>query len=222
MAKHSNKIKAVVFDMDGVLIDTNGLYYQAFSRVLKNKYNIGIDVNEFSQQLGKKSEEVMEYYFQKYHLLGDPFKLNQEKREYYRKIFLEEIKPKSGGKVTVRKLKREFKLALASSSSKYSINAALGKYSLKSYFDVVVSGQEVRHGKPSPDVYVEAARRLKVATNNCVAIEDAANGVESAKNAGMYCIAVPDKFTISHDFSRADLVVDKLSRISVETIKNIS
>ena len=112
-----------------------------------------------------------------------------------------------------------FKLAVASSSPLRVINFVLDMFSLHKYFPVIVSGECTDNGKPHPAIYLHTADRLEVEPSECVAIEDSINGLRSAKAAGMYCIAVPDKRLSQVEFQNADLIVSNLDRISPELIK---
>jgi len=113
---------------------------------------------------------------------------------------------------------KNFKLAVASSSPLRVINFVLDMFSLHEYFPVVVSGECTERGKPDPDIYLHTADRLEVDPSECVAIEDSINGLKSAKAAGMYCIAVPDKRLSQEEFQNADLIVPSLNRINTDLI----
>ncbi|MCH8014174.1 MAG: HAD family phosphatase, partial [Candidatus Dadabacteria bacterium] len=114
----------------------------------------------------------------------------------------------------------KFKLAVASSSPLRVINFVLDMFSLQEYFPVVVSGECTENGKPHPDIYLHTAKRLEVEPSECVAIEDSINGVKSAKAAGMYCIAVPDKRLSQMEFQNADIIVPNLNRINSDLINS--
>lgn len=117
---------------------------------------------------------------------------------------------------------RGWRTAVASSSRRASILRALEALNIAGQFDSTAGGDEVPRAKPAPDVYLLAARRLGVAPNACVALEDSHNGVRAAKAAGMACIAVPSALTRSLDFSAADLVVRSLEEVTPETIASLA
>lgn len=110
---------------------------------------------------------------------------------------------------------------MASSSSRDDIQVVLGHLGLDNYFDAVVSGYEVAAGKPAPDIFLEAARRIQVNPGQSIVLEDAAVGVKAAKAAGMKAIAVESRHTAGQDFSEADLVVSSLEELNWDIIKNL-
>jgi HAD superfamily hydrolase (TIGR01509 family) len=115
----------------------------------------------------------------------------------------------------------EFKIAIASSSSREHINVVTDKLGVTDFFDVIVSGDEVTRGKPAPDIFLRAADELGIAPSVRVVLEDASNGVQAAEAAGIRVIAVPNIFTTKEDFSMADLVVDSLQVIDMATLKRL-
>jgi len=115
-----------------------------------------------------------------------------------------------------------YRIAIASSSILDHIKMVLQGLKLEDKFDVVVSGDQVKHSKPNPEIYLTAATALGVKPEESLALEDASSGVQAAKNAGMMCIAVPNEYTRDGDFSRADLIVSGLGDISVNTVKTLS
>jgi HAD superfamily hydrolase (TIGR01509 family) len=112
-------------------------------------------------------------------------------------------------------------LAVASGSHEEIIEMVVGHLGAGHCFELLVSSRELEHGKPFPDIYLETARRLRVAPEYCLAIEDAAIGVAAAKAAGMKVIAVPNRFTAQDDFSQADIVVKSLEDITWEVISSL-
>ncbi len=107
-----------------------------------------------------------------------------------------------------------YRLAVASSASVTDIEEILAGLRVRQHFQFIVSGEEVPKGKPAPDIFLEAARRLEVPPEECVVIEDSQKGVEAAVGAGMYCIAVPNRFIAAHDFSRAHMRVPNLLTVA--------
>jgi len=114
--------------------------------------------------------------------------------------------------------KSALKVALASSSPLKVIEFVLGKFDLNKYFNLVISGDMVEHGKPSPDIYNYTAESLGLECDECVVIEDSINGVISAKRAGMYCIAVPDKRLDPSGFEKADIIMSNLEYVDLQVL----
>lgn len=115
----------------------------------------------------------------------------------------------------------EYLLAVASSSPLGVINFVLDMFSLHQYFDAVVSGECTENGKPHPDIYLHTAERLGVKPSECAAIEDSINGVKSARSAGMYCIAIPDKRLSRGEFQRADLILESMDELNAGLFKSL-
>ena len=109
---------------------------------------------------------------------------------------------------------KEFKIALASSGTKKYIEMVLDRFKIKDYFDVVISGDHVKHGKPHPEVYEIALEKLGVKPSESVVLEDAEVGIESAKGAGCFCVAVTNPYTPKQDLSKADKVIHSLNEIN--------
>jgi|SRR3989344_2188058 len=216
-------IKAVIFDMDGVIIDSESIQSKAFEEVLKeydkrpihNKYGI-------VQTVGIRAKENWERLKELYHIDEKIEILITKRRKIYQKLIQSECKPMPGLLPALDFLKRhKLKLAIASSSNKKNINIVLSKLDIVHYFSVVVSGEEIVNGKPNPDIFLETVKRLHAEPKECIVIEDAESGILAAKAAGMKVIAVPNKYTKHHDFSKSDIVVDSLDRLNSKFVSKI-
>lgn len=220
-------IKAVIFDMDGVIIDSEPLWEKSESIMLKQK---GFGSNEnYRKEYRKKIMGLNQKDSVK--LLKETFGLDESPEEILRtrlKILLElyekELSLADGVPELLETLSREkhIKMALASGSPMKVIEFVLEKFSLSGTFKVKVSGECVENGKPHPDIYLETARRLEVSPEECVAIEDSINGIVSAKEAGMHCIAVPDPRIAPEDYPQADIFRKSVSEIHLEDIKSFA
>ncbi|MYK49829.1 MAG: HAD family phosphatase [Candidatus Dadabacteria bacterium] len=220
-------IKAVIFDMDGVIIDSEPLWEKSESIMLKQK---GFAGNEsYRKEYRKKIMGLSQRDSVK--LLKETFGLDESPEEILNarlKILLElyekELRLSDGVPELLKILSAEkhIKTALASGSPMKVIEFVLKKFSLSDTFGIKVSGDCVERGKPHPDIYLETARRLGVSTGECVAIEDSINGIVSAKDAGMRCIAVPDPRIATEDYPKADIFRKSVSEVSIEDIKSFS
>ena len=213
-------IKAVIFDLDGLLVDTEILHSQAYEAILK-EYKKKPKLNDYGivQISGLIARKNWQYLKKKHNLKEDVEILLEKKRHLFLKIIKKIKKPKNGVKNLLNLLKEEkIKMALASSSTKEYILAILDNIKLRNYFDEIVSFEEVPKEKPAPDIYLEVAKRLGVEPSSCLVLEDSESGVKSGRNAGMKVIAVPTKFTKNQDLSRADLIVNSLKDIKWSTL----
>ena len=146
----------------------------------------------------------------------------QKRSRVYLNLLKQNLHPQKGFISLLNLLKNhKVKLAVASSSVMEHIETVLSTLKVKDYFDVIVSGQFVARGKPFPDINLEAAKKLGIKPEYCLVLDDAQSGVESAKNANMKVIAVPNKFTKEHDFSKADLILNSLEEVNWKIISSL-
>ncbi|MGH7900519.1 MAG: HAD family hydrolase [Thermodesulfobacteriota bacterium] len=214
-------IKAVIFDMDGVIINSEPLWEKT-ERILLSRRDIEYNPTYRDKIVGLNQNDSAS-------LLKDTFKLPEsiqalidERVGILISIYEKELGLIPGVFSLASELKETgFLLALASSSPYKVVEFVIDKFSLNKCFQVVVSGDMIELGKPNPDIYLYAAKTLRVNPNECVAIEDSINGVKSAKSAGLFCIAIPDKRLTQKDFQIADLVVDSLNSIDAQVIKSL-
>jgi beta-phosphoglucomutase family hydrolase len=216
-------IKAVIFDMDGLMIDSEPLHSQSFKNVLKEyKRTPILNRHGLVQIPGMKEVDNWEKLKEK-HSLEEKVEVLIEKRgNEYLDLIQDHVHPRPG-LINLLKLldKNDIKMAVGSSSVQSHIDLILKELNITHYFEHIVSGQFVKHGKPAPDIYLEAARRLKIKPQNCLVLEDAESGVNAGFSAGMKVIAVPTSATINQDFSNAYLVLDSLEEINIEVIQSV-
>jgi len=213
--------KAIIFDMDGVLVDSIKPIWESFNKILgeegvhfsdkyikKNlarslrdnllawKEEFGIkdyDLMEFSKKSGEIQFELMK----NDKVSQDLLDLLQKSKEY------------------------NIKCAVATSSLRWRANKILDLLNIKDFFSVVVTADDIKNHKPSPDVFLEAANRLKVRPEECIVIEDAGNGVDAAKKARMKTIGLITKYHAVDELKHADLVINNFSEISIDKIEEI-
>ncbi|RYM33977.1 hexitol phosphatase HxpB [Brumimicrobium glaciale] len=210
-------IDTVIFDMDGVLIDSEPMWKAAEIKVFAT---IGIDFIKVGGEktVGLRIDEVIDYWYSKY-----PWK-NKSKAQVVDEIMEEMV---NGIKATGQPMKgvveileyfksKGLKIGLASSSLQILIDTSLEKLGITHYFDKTFSAQYCTYGKPHPEVYIKAANELGSEPQNCLVIEDSLNGVIAGKAAKMNVVAVPDgSHTISEQLKVADLRVDSLEELLV-------
>jgi HAD superfamily hydrolase (TIGR01509 family) len=182
---------AVIFDMDGVLFDSEQLWNQSKQEVV-GEFGGHWRENAPEDMLGMSSPEWSRHMHDE---LGVPLDLDQINREVVRRMeehYRQDPPLLPGAVEVVRTLSRRWPLALASSANREIIDLALQVSDLTDCFSATVSSEEVERGKPAPDVYLAAARALEVQADRCVAVEDSGNGIRSAAAAGMAVIATPN------------------------------
>ena len=191
-------IFGVVFDMDGLLIDSENLWLTIAAMVEKD---MGINLGKaIKESVGRRDDETIEAFTQILgsKLLVDEFyeRYNQKFKEY---MDLKGMPVKAGASDILRYFKgKGYKMALASSSARWKVVERLQFANIsQEYFDVIICGDEVTHAKPDPEIYLKACKALNLEPNQIVAIEDSAMGIEAGYRAGCHVIAVPDILPIN-------------------------
>lgn len=191
-------IKAVIFDFDGIIIESEPLWMEAETGVFKS---IGIDLTPemCRQTTGLNTQDTLEYWHSIYHWTNKSiFQLYKEIMEAMQLMILERADLKEGYLDVLQLfVEKKLPLAVASSSPLKLITTALKKFHLFEYFKIISSSENEEHGKPHPALYLGAARKLGVDPVNCLAFEDSFNGAISAKAARMKLVTIPD----SHDYT---------------------
>jgi HAD superfamily hydrolase (TIGR01509 family) len=215
-------VKAVIFDMDGVMIDSEPLWEKTERIMLRRK---GIEYNPTYRDkiVGLNQNDSGKLLRETFNLPETVEEIIAGRIEILLGLYERELELVPGLLPLLKELgASDLLLALASSSPIEAINFVLDTFSLGKFFTVVVSGDAIPLGKPHPDIYLYTADNLGIEPSECVVIEDSINGVKSAKRAGMICLAVPDKRLSLKEFQIADLIVDSLNEVSLEVIKNLS
>lgn len=212
--------KAIIFDMDGVISDTQKFHAAAENKLL-NKFGIDMEPEEITRMYAGISDEQMfkEIFAENNTVVKNISTIIFDKWRIMKKITKGKIKAVPHVIKLIRFLKNNgLKLSIASASTKDFIEFVVSSLHIKDKFDVVVSAQEVKHGKPAPDIFLLAASKLNVQPKDCVVIEDGLSGIVAAKKAGMKSIGlVTDK---KRDLP-ADLVVSSLNQITLDQIQTL-
>lgn len=206
-------IKAAIFDMDGLLIDSDPLWLEAEAAALK-KCNIDLTRERYQPTMGLRIDEVVEYWVHKAPWGDSPSK-EEVNDDIWRNIIAltrEKGVAKEGvGEVLKFLKKKNIKLALASSSLMKFIDVVVDRLEIRDYFELIYSAEHEKYGKPHPGVYITTADKLGVAPIQCIAFEDSFNGMLSAKSAKMKCVAVPEPgIKESEKLSITDVVLNSL------------
>lgn len=210
-------IKAIIFDMDGVISDTEVAQSEAEAKLLK-KYGINLTTEEIMEKYsGVKDREWIGALIKEFNLSVNLDNLIEEK---YQKLMRVEIRPMDGSVELINNFKNnDFKLAVASASPPEFINLVLRELKISGKFEILTSASELEKGKPDPQIFLLAAQRLKLKPEECLVIEDGINGMIAAKRAKMKCIGLVK----IKDYQKypADLLVNSLKEINLENIQKI-
>jgi len=184
-------IQAVVFDLDGVIVDTEQVWDDVREQLVRER---GGRWHEGAQaaMMGMSSTEWSSYMHDELGLAESPEEINDEVVQRMLERYRQMLPLIDGSVDAVRRLAAEFPLAVASSSNRPLIEAVLERAGIAELFAAVVSSEEVARGKPAADVYLEAARRIQVEPTRCAAVEDSSNGIRAAHAAGMRVLALPN------------------------------
>ena len=214
-------IDAVVFDLDGLLLDTEQVWdevREAFVRERGGRYDEEVQ----RAMMGMSSPEWSSFLNREAGVPEPPEEINAEVVRRMIARYRERLPLLPGAREAVERLASRWRLGLASSSNRPLIDAALELAGLASFFRATVSSEEVARGKPAPDVYVEAARRLGVSPERCAAVEDSQNGIRSARAAGMRVIAIPNRHYPPDDeaLAAADVTLASIAELTVEAVED--
>jgi HAD superfamily hydrolase (TIGR01509 family) len=214
-----SKCQAVIFDLDGVIADTEPLKFAAYQTVFREAYGIELPTEDVTWR-GMKEQSVIAYWFNKFQLTGEPKKLIQAKRAAYHS-FLErgQISPVPGINKFVQWLELTQKLrGVATSSSRQEAVTVLENLGIVKAFNAIATRDDIQQLKPHPEVYLTVASTLRIHPSKCVVFEDSQSGVSAAKAAGMFCVGVLTSFSEA-DLAHADqTIIDFTELIEGQTL----
>lgn len=196
-----HKIKAIIFDMDGVLIDAKDWHYEALNKALNL---FGMEISRYDHLVtydGLPTKKKLEMLT---HERGLPKGLhdfiNDMKQQYTMEIVYSRCKPTFYHEYALSKLKNnQYKMAVCSNSIRNTIEIMMQKASLEKYIDFYISNQDVHHGKPDPEMYIKAIERMKLQPAECMIIEDNENGIKAARASGAHVMIVDDITDVNYE-----------------------
>ena len=215
MKGNMNKIHAIIFDMDGVIADSEPLHFQAEQVILKQR---GIEAawSEWSQFTGLPDHIIFQHIVDNF--TDGTYSVNElldAKYQIFLKLLAEKLQPVPGSLDFIRWARDHYeKLALTTSSIKEIQETIFNIFDLHAYFDVIVTGDQLHHNKPHPEPYLKTVSSLNLSAHNCFVLEDSINGIKSAKSAGCYVAGITTSFPEDQlQHAGADLVVDNFSSL---------
>jgi beta-phosphoglucomutase-like phosphatase (HAD superfamily) len=213
-------IQAIIYDVDGTLINSESVHVNAWDLSLQQFGHTLDDLTLTMRQTmaGMKPVVIAQ-------LMIDELKLPTITADFLAtktSIFLQSldmIEPMPGAIDSINRFKNDFRLAIGTSLDRTILTRILENLGLKNAFEVIVTGDQIKNGKPDPETYLRVAEALRIAPEQCVVLEDAATGIASAKAAFMYCIAINNPQAITQDLAQADHTVSSLYEVTLELLE---
>lgn len=204
-------IKAVIFDMDGVVADSEPIHIKAENKTLA-PFKLQVTKEDYQEFMGQSTKLLLQSLIKKHSLDVDLEELYSIHKKNLLQLYNSEVIPMSGAFKLIESLRgQNYPLALASSSNSQLVESVINKFKIRDTFKAVVSGSDVKNLKPAPDIFLTAAQYLSVSPENSLVIEDSTAGVKAAKAANMVCMGFKSPHSPNQDFSLADKVVDDLA-----------
>lgn len=211
-------LQAAIFDLDGVIIDSSAFHFQAW-QLLAQELGLAMTEEAFRETFGLPNRLILPKWLGRDLEETEMQQLSDRKEALFRQIARGQLQPLPGVMELIRALhERGFRLAIASSTPRENRDMIAADLGLWAYFPVILCGDDVRRGKPAPDVFLAAAERLGVPPPRCVVLEDAVGGVQAARAAGMKCLAITTTQPRER-LGQADRVVDSWEEVTVEQIE---
>ena len=217
-------IETVIFDMDGVIVDTEPVHHYAYNEHFK-QLNIAVSPEMYASFTGFSTKNTFEKLKENFDIAEDIPTLIETKRTLFNEAFdkKEDLFLLEGVDDLIKDLhKNGMQLVLASSSSKVTINRVFKRFDLFQYFTHIVSGEDFPNSKPDPAIFLKAAELAQTSVQNCIVIEDSTNGIKAAKSAAIFCIGYDSPNSKLQDYSLADKVIRDFKELNYEKIKIIN
>ncbi len=203
-------MKAIIFDMDGLMIDTETIYHE-IDRQMAKTFGKSVSDETFGKMMGRKPVESYTIFCNDLGIDEPIEELLKTRYSLVEKMLLNDVRPMPGLFIILDEFKGKMKMAIATGSPLKFLEITLNKLSIRQYFDVIQSSDGIVNGKPNPEIYMKVINRLDLDPKECIVIEDSSNGACAGKNAGCYTIAVPSEYTNKQDFSFVDYVAIDLN-----------
>ena len=216
-------IKAVIFDMDGVIINSEPMHQKAY-RMMFEKFNLNVSEQLYTSFTGMATLPICEKLCEVFALDHSPQVLVDSKRYFFKQLFEngEELKLIDGVLELIQHYHQlKITLILASSASMANINLTFQKFNLDPYFKAKISGAELKASKPHPEIFEKAVTLSGVSKEACFVIEDATNGIIAAKAAGLFCVAFDGGHSQHQNYTQADRVVTDFKSLQLENLKQL-
>ncbi len=211
-------LKAVITDMDGLLVDTETICFQVSSAMLEELTGKKVDGSGF---VGRRSIDFFSETFNKLNIKLDVKQFIEKYRKRYEENLEKNLKELPGATYLIKTLRDKYTLALVTGSIRKQADFVIKKLKIENSFTLIVSSEDVTKGKPDPEPYLTTAKKLNLKPEECIVLEDSGAGIKSAKAAGMKCIGVKGLPSNKEDHSLADLKANTLEDINEAMLKSL-
>ena len=217
------KLKAVLFDMDGVIVDTEPLHRKAYYRMFED-FKIDVSDSLYDSFTGQATLPICRTLCETFELSQNAESLVAIKRKHFKYLFENDndLALLEGVHDLIEDYhSNDMTLVLASSASMLNIERIFDRFDLNKYFKAKISGADLKASKPHPEIFLKAADLAQESKSNCMVIEDSTNGIAAAKAAGIYCVGFKSPHSVNQDYSRADKVIRDFKEIEYSNLLNI-
>lgn len=213
-------LKAVIFDMDGVIVNSEPLHHKAYLHMFDD-FNLNVPNKLYESFTGKSTLTICKELCELFKLKNNPTDLVKSKRKHFKFIFENDTSFKmiKGARELIEDyFSNNLKLILASSASMSTINRVFKKFDLDNFFTAKISGADLKESKPDPEIFLKAIKISGFSKKECIVIEDSTNGIIAANSAEIFCIGYKSENSKNQDYSLADLVISDFTQISWKNI----
>jgi len=210
--------RGVIFDLDGLLIDSEALHHAAYSEVLAG-FGVSVSRATYTAEWIAKGSGA-DYAVRTFDLPITPQALKAQKEVLYLAMLKERVTLMPGAREAVERMAASFPIALATNSNAESVGHVLDRLGLSARFSAVVTREQYERAKPAPDAFLAAARAIGTAPAKCLVVEDSQRGLGAAHAAGIPCVVVPNEWTRGHDFGLAVACLKSLDELTPELVRN--
>jgi beta-phosphoglucomutase len=212
--------KAVIFDMDGVLVDNNPWHIEAWTTFCK-RHSVYMSAEEITSNFGNTNADYLKFLFHRDLNPGEIKQYGEEKETIYREIYKNKIKPLNGLLRLLDLLdKNNYAIGLATSAPTINVDFTLDGLGIKNRFKIIVDVTSISNGKPDPEIYLLAAKRLGISASKCIVFEDSIHGIQSAISAGMHAVGVLSSQT-KEKLAKAHYLVNDFTEVSSEFLQRV-
>jgi len=205
-------LRAVLFDNDGVLVDTEALFFQA-NRDTLTKAGIDLSLDRYVEYALRKGKSCLDLAAERGWSASQISDLRDQRDRAYSAMLAEVPGPMDHVRHTLSRLRGRFRMGVVTTSNAEHFYLVHRRFNLLEYFDFVIAREDYNHPKPNPEPYRAALERMRLSTDECVAVEDSERGLMAANAAGLRCVVVPHGLTRSGDFSKATAILPALSAL---------